>query len=119
MPGGHEFNSFIIALYNVAGPGQDVDPEAEERLKKLSRDVGIKVMVSLSCTMCPEAVIAAQKAAALSEHVRAEMIDLQHYPELKEKYRIMSVPCIVVNDRDVYFGKKNFAEMVELLETTL
>lgn len=119
VPGGHEFNSFIIALYNVAGPGQDVEPEAEERLKKLSRDVGIKVMVSLSCTMCPEAVMAAQKAAALSEHVRAEMIDLQHYPELKEKYRIMSVPCIVVNDRDVYFGKKNFAEMVELLETAL
>lgn len=118
VPGGHEFNSFIIALYNVAGPGQDADPEAVERLKKLNRDIGVKVMVSLSCTMCPEAVMAAQKAAALSEHVRAEMIDLQHYPKLKEKYRIMSVPCIVINDRDVYFGKKNFGEMAELLTQT-
>ena len=25
VPGGHEFNSFVIALYNAAGPGQPVD----------------------------------------------------------------------------------------------
>ena len=44
------------------------------------------------------------------------MVDLMHYPELKEKYRIMSVPCMVVNDSQVYFGKKNLEEVAELLE---
>ncbi|RGZ01847.1 FAD-dependent oxidoreductase [Clostridium sp. AM58-1XD] len=115
VPGGHEFNSFIIALYNVAGPGQDVDEDAKARLERLDRDVNIKIMVSLSCTMCPEAVMAAQKAAAVSEHVTAEMIDLQHYPELKSAYRIMSVPCMVIDDKDVHFGKKNFSEVVNMI----
>ena len=31
VPGGHEFNSFILALYNAAGPGQDVGEEIEKR----------------------------------------------------------------------------------------
>lgn len=115
VPGGHEFNSFIIALYNVAGPGQQTEPDTEQVLKKIREKTNIKIMVSLSCTMCPEAVMAAQKAAAISDFIEAEMIDLMHYPELKEKYAIMSVPCMVINDRDVYFGKKNLSELADIL----
>lgn len=116
VPGGHEFNSFIIALYNVAGPGQQTDTDIVNRLKSITRDRNVKVMISLSCTMCPEVVMAAQKAASISPHITAEMVDLMHYPELKKKYRIMSVPCMVVNDEDVYFGKKSLEEVVEIIE---
>ena len=28
----------------------------------------------------------------------------------------MSVPCMIVNDNDVYFGKKDIAEIVNLLQ---
>ena len=76
----------------------------------------MKVMVSLSCTMCPEVVMAAQRAASLSEKVTGEMVDLMHYPALKKKYQIMSVPCMIVNDSQVYFGKKSLEEVAEILE---
>ena len=115
VPGGHEFNSFIIALYNVAGPGQEADPGLISRLQQLKEKVNVKVLVSLSCTMCPETVMAAQKAAAVSPLVSAEMFDLMHYPELKNQYKVMSVPCIVVNDDKVYFGKKRLPQITDLL----
>ena len=115
VPGGHEFNSFIIALYNVAGPGQEADPGLISRLQQLKEKVNVKVLVSLSCTMCPETVMAAQKAAAVSPLVSAEMFDLMHYPELKNQYKVMSVPCIVVNDDKVYFGKKGLPQITDLL----
>lgn len=116
VPGGHEFNSFIIALYNVAGPGQEVDPTLLENIKKIDKKTNLKVLVSLSCTMCPETVMSAQRTAALSENIEAQMFDLAHFPQLKEKYKVMSVPCLVVNDEKVYFGKKNLDEMVKILE---
>ena len=116
VPGGHEFNSFIIALYNVAGPGQEVDPSLLENIKKIDKKTNLKVLVSLSCTMCPETVMSAQRTAALSENIEAQMFDLAHFPQLKEKYKVMSVPCLVVNDEKVYFGKKNLDEMVKILE---
>lgn len=115
VPGGHEINSFVIALYNVAGPGQSVEPQIKEKLENIDNKINIKVMVSLSCTMCPEVVMAAQKCAAISEQVEAEMIDLMHYPELKKKYQVMSVPCMVINDTDVYFGKKGMEEVTDIL----
>jgi thioredoxin reductase (NADPH) len=115
VPGGHEINSFVIALYNTAGPGQEIEPQIKAKLKEIDKDINIKVMVSLSCTMCPETVMAAQKAASLSEHIEAEMIDLMHYPELKKKYQVMSVPCMVINDEAVYFGKKGIEEVTNIV----
>lgn len=115
VPGGHEFNSFVVALYNMAGPGQPVDEGLKQRMESIDKEINIKVMVSLSCTMCPEVVMAAQRAASLSEKVTGEMIDLMHYPELKKQYQIMSVPCMVINDSQVFFGKKNLDEVAGIL----
>lgn len=117
VPGGHEINSFVIALYNVAGPGKEVEPDIEKKIKDISKPVNLKIMVSLSCTMCPESVMAAQKAATLSEYIEAEMIDLMHFPELKEKYEVMSVPCMIVNDKAVHFGKKGISEIATILSS--
>ena len=116
VPGGHEFNSFIIALYNVAGPGQAIDDSVKEILAQIDKPIDIKVMVSLSCTMCPEVVMGSQKLASESKFITAQMFDIQHFPEIKQKYKIMSVPCMVINDKDIYFGKKNIVDIANLLK---
>lgn len=116
VPGGHEFNSFVLALYNVAGPGQGLDEGVAQVLEKIQQAVNVKVVVSLSCTMCPEVVMGTQRLAAASSNVTAEMYDVQHFPDIRKKYNIMSVPCMIVNDNDVYFGKKDIAEIVNLLQ---
>lgn len=115
VPGGHELNSFVIALYNVAGPGQATDADVLEKIKGITAKINIKVMLSLSCTMCPEVVMATQKIAVLSENVTAEAIDVMHFPAIKEQYKIMSVPCMVINDEAVYFGKKSINEILDIL----
>lgn len=115
VPGGHEFNSFVLALYNVSGPGQQIDPEIMRQIQNVQESVNLKILVSLSCTMCPETVASAQKAASLSDKIQAEMFDLSQFPDLKEQYQVMSVPCLVVNDSEIFFGKKGLAGMAELL----
>ena len=77
----------------------------------------MQVLVSLSCTMCPELVTAAQRIAAENANVSAEVYDLNLFPALREKYNVMSVPCLVVNDGEtVTFGKKNIRQLAELLK---
>jgi thioredoxin reductase (NADPH) len=115
VPGGHEFNSFVIALYNAAGPGQSLEKEVEEALRAVKDPVSMKILVSLSCTMCPELVMAAQRMAAENPHITAEAYDLNHFPDLREQYKVMSVPCLVINDSIVSFGKKNIRELLGLL----
>lgn len=116
VPGGHEFTSFVLGLYNAAGPGQALEAEAKEAIDRISRPVHMQILVSLSCTMCPELVTAAQRIAAENPLVSAEVYDLNHFLDLKEKYQVMSVPCLVINGDQISFGKKNVRQVLELLE---
>lgn len=115
VPGGHEFTSFVLGLYNAAGPGQALEPEVEAAIGGITKPVRLQILVSLSCTMCPELVTAAQRIAAASPQVTAEVYDINHFPELKERYKVMSVPCLVINGSQVHFGKKNIRQLLALL----
>ena len=115
VPGGHEFTSFVLGLYNAAGPGQALDEDVKKDIQDLGKH-DIKVLVSLSCTMCPELVTAAQRIAAESAAITAQVYDLNHFPAIRDQYNVMSVPCLVVDDgKTIAFGKKNIPQLVELL----
>lgn len=116
VPGGHELNSFILAMYNVAGPGQQISEDVLKDIKSIDKTLNIKVGVSLSCHVCPDVVIAAQRIAIENPNIETEMLDLSNFPELKDKHKIMSVPAIIVNDSKVYFGGKKLEEIVNLLK---
>lgn len=116
VPGGHEFTSFVLGMYNAAGPGQAMDEDIRKRIERIGKQMDIKVLVSLSCTMCPDLVIAAQHMAAVVEHITTEVYDIHHFESLKNKYKVMSVPCMVINDEHVYFGKKNMQQILEIME---
>ena len=118
VPSGHEFNSFVLALYNAAGPGQQVDQPTSDRIDAIKDQVDVMMLVSLTCTMCPTTVLSAQRVAAQNGKVRAEAYDLAHFPELKDQYQVMSVPCIVIRKdgkETVEFGKKSVPEMLDLI----
>ena len=116
VPGGHEFTSFVLGLYNAAGPGQALDEESRTAIQAIQKPVELQVLVSLSCTMCPELVTAAQRMAAENPNITAQVYDLNHFPDLRERYQVMSVPCLVVNGGEqVSFGKKNVRQLLELL----
>ena len=116
VPGGHEFTSFVLGLYNAAGPGQALDADVLGDIRGISRRIDMKVLVSLSCTMCPELVTAAQRIAAENENITAQVYDLNHFPQIRDKYNVMSVPCLLVNDGEkISFGKKNVRQLLELL----
>lgn len=116
VPGGHEFTSFILGLYNAAGPGQALDEDIRQEIQELHSPVHMQIMVSLSCTMCPELVTAAQRIAAENSFVTTDIYDLNHFPELKDKYQVMSVPCMIINDKAPVFGKKNVKQVLDLIK---
>ena len=116
VPGGHEFTSFVLGLYNAAGPGQPLDDALRAQIAGIGKK-DMQVLVSLSCTMCPELVTAAQRIAALNENVTAEVYDLTHFPALRDQYNVMSVPCLIINGGEtVTFGKKNISQLIQILK---
>ena len=115
IPTGHELNSLVLGVYNVAGPGQTIAPEMVERIKKLPA-TNIRIGVSLTCHFCPDVVAACQRIASLNPAITATMIDLQHFPELRKEKKIMSVPATMIGDDPVIFGSQSLEELVSAVE---
>ena len=116
VPSGHEFTSFVLGLYNAAGPGQALDETTREQIAAITNKTEIKILVTLSCTMCPDLVMAAQRMAAANPNVTAHVYDIRHFENLKNQYNVMSVPCMVLNNASVFFGKKNIGQILSLLQ---
>ena len=115
VPSGHEFTSFVLGLYNTAGPGQALDDTAKQQIAGIQDKTDLKILVTLSCTMCPDLVVAAQRIAAENPNVTAHVYDIRHFETLKNQYHVMSVPCMVINNEKVSFGKKNISQILQWL----
>ena len=116
VPSGHEFTSFVLGLYNAAGPGQAVDEDIRQKIAAITKNTDIQILVTLSCTMCPDVVAAAQRIAAMNPNITAHVYDIRHFEDLKNRYRVMSVPCLIVNEEEVFFGKKTMGEILNLIK---
>ena len=116
VPGGHEFTSFVLSLYNAAGPGQALDEAVREQIAAIAHKTDMKVLVTLSCSMCPDLVVAAQQIAARNPNVTAHVYDIRYFEDLRIQYNVMSVPCLVVDDEKVSFGKKNMGQLLEFIQ---
>ncbi len=117
VPSGHEFTSFVLGLYNAAGPGQALDEASREQIAAITNKTDMQILITLSCTMCPDLVVAAQRIAAENPNVSAHVYDIQHFEKLKNQYNVMSVPCLIVNGDKIFFGKKNLPQLISLLLT--
>lgn len=116
VPGGREINSFVIAIYNLAGPGQELAKGTLKKIEKLKKPVHVQIFVSLSCHHCPDVVIACQRIAMLSPMVHTEMYDGNLYPDLVEKYKIERVPLVVLNGQDRFAGPRSIEDFVQLFK---
>jgi len=116
VPSGHEFTSFVLGLYNAAGPGQALNEATREQIAAITSKTDMKILVTLSCTMCPDLVVAAQRIAAINPNVTAHVYDMRHFENLKHRYKVMSVPCLVVDDEKISFGKKNMEQVLAFIQ---
>ncbi|PZL72299.1 thioredoxin reductase [Enterococcus plantarum] len=115
IPSGHEVNSIVLAVYNVGSAGQPIEEPVVNKIKELPKKK-VQIFVSLTCHYCPDVVAACQRIASINHNVEAEMIDIGVFPELKTEKKIMSVPAMIIDDKDIVFGSKNMDEIIEILE---
>ena len=116
VPGGHELNSFVLSIYNLGSAGQPIENSTLEAIKSIDKPTNIKVAVSLACHFCPDVVVASQRIAIENKNVEAEMIDLSEFGDIKSKFKVMSVPAIIINDKEIHFGAKKIDEIISLIK---
>ena len=92
-----------------------MDADVQQIIAAITKSTDIKILVTLTWTMCPDLVVAAQRIAAANPNVTAHVYDIHHFENLKNQYKVMSVPCLVVNDERISFGKKNMRQVLDFI----
>jgi len=117
IPYGYELQTLIEAVINVSRGKTDLSEKTKQILAEVKAPVHIQVFVSLTCHNCPVAAAVAHKLAVESDLVRADVIDGSEFPHLAQKYAVMGVPKVIINEKIEFVGAFNedlFAEHVLL-----
>lgn len=116
IPGGHEFNSLILSILNLAGLGKKLEDEKLEKIKTVSKPLDIQMFISLSCTHCPEVVQALDLIAMNNENITASMIDSAVFPDEAKEKDIQGVPAVFINGTLASIGAKTFDELLDIVQ---
>lgn len=112
IPGGHEFNSLILAILQVAGGDLKLDDSIERYLRGLSAPLVFKVYVSLDCENCPEVVQTLNKFSVVNELVSTETLDGGVFQDEVRALGIQGVPTVFLHDELFHVGRLNLATMM-------
>jgi glutaredoxin-like protein len=98
IPSGYEFASLLEAIRLVGSDEVDLQPAMRQFLEGLTAPLHLQVFVTPSCPYCPRAVVLAHRLAYASPHVTADAVEVAEFPELGERYHVMSVPQTMIDD---------------------
>lgn len=98
MPGGTEFPAFVESIVDISRLEVLLSPESVAQLTTVQDDVSVRVFVTPTCQYCPEMMRAAYQLSIANQHVKSEVIEVNEFPELAERYSVTAVPITVIND---------------------
>jgi len=117
IPYGYELQTLISAVIDVSRGKTDLSEKTKAILADVKSPVHIQVFVTLTCPHCPAAASIAHKLAIESDMISADVIDSSEFAVLAQKYSVIGVPKIIINEKVEFVGAFNedlFAEHVLL-----
>ena len=109
---GGEFQTFIDTIKLVSKNEIDLEDRTLEFIKELDKSVDIKIFVTLSCGWCPPAILKCYNFALASKYISATAIECFSFPEFANKYSVITVPKIVINDKNELIGHRSENEIL-------
>jgi alkyl hydroperoxide reductase subunit F len=101
---GYEFPSLLSSIMMASTGHSGLEPEMEEMVKAIDKDVHIQVIVTLTCPYCPKMVHVAHQFAFVNDHVTADMVESSEFPQVVQLYGVFGVPKTVINETHMIDG---------------
>jgi glutaredoxin-like protein len=113
MPGGTEFPAFLETIADVSRTEVLLSEGSVKALAAVHQQVSIRVFVTPTCPYCPAMARLAHQMTMVNPLVRSEVIEVQEFPDLAERYQVRAVPLTVINDRIAIPGMMPEEQIVE------
>lgn len=119
VPAGHEMATLISTLVDLGMTPEPIPAEIEARLLALKDKVTLQVFVTPSCPHCPQMARAAFQLARYFPNISADVIEIQEFPELAQKYQVRGVPKTLINEKEELLGAVPGGILIQAIETAV
>lgn len=119
MPTGYEFPVIVDDIIDVSRGATSLPDSVKKRLSEIKKPVHLQIFVSPTCPFCPRAARMAHQLAIESEFIRSDVIEMIEFPYLVQKYSVMSVPHIVINEDTAFVGAQPIEFFIEQINMAL
>ena len=104
IPAGYEITSLIDDIIDASLHSTRLTEPTKQKLRAITKPVHIQVFITPTCPYCPRAVRTAHQFAMENQLIQADMVEATEFPELSNKYSVMAVPKIVINENVEFEG---------------
>jgi len=104
VPAGYEFPVIVDDIIDVSRGTTSLPDGIRKKLAEIKKPVHIQVFVSPTCPFCPRAARIAHQFAIENEFIKSDVIEMTEFPYLVQRYSVMSVPHIVINENTSFIG---------------
>jgi NADH-dependent peroxiredoxin subunit F len=115
IPGGHEFNSLVLAMLHASGRELKLDDSVKKLVQGVNDKLNFEVFISLSCHNCPDVVQVLNQFALLNPNISSEMIDGGLFQAVVNERDIQGVPSVYLNGELFANGKVDAAMLIDKL----
>ncbi len=99
MPGGSAFPSLLDTIVDISRNEVLFSEQSVKALSKLKEDIRVRVLVTPTCPYCPAMARGVFQMALVNPHVKAEVIEVNEFPDLAQRYNVTAVPLTLIEDR--------------------
>ena len=104
IPMGFEFSTIIEDIITISRGVSPLTMASRKKLKQVKEPVHIQVFVTPTCGYCPQVARLAHSFAMENENIIADVIEVQEFPILAQRYMISGVPKTVINNKVQFVG---------------
>ncbi len=99
LPGGHEFPAFVETIVDISRGTSLLSEGSKRKLRRIKERLRLQVFVTPTCPYCPQMARGAYQMALESPHIEVEVVEVNEFPELAQRYRVRAVPLTVIADK--------------------
>ncbi len=104
IPTGYEFATLMEVMLHLSAGDSGLSTDAKVKIAQIKDPVHIQVFVTPTCPYCPQAAITGMQAAIENPNIRTDVVEISEFPHLAQKYGVMGVPKVVINETQSFEG---------------
>ena len=115
LPLEKELEPFLEALSQINSKRRMLSGQIKQGLDRIDIPVRLKLYIALGCPHCPTVVRTLVPLAVYCKHIHLHIIDGSLFPATAQRDRVMSAPCLILDDNFQWTGSVAAEEIIEMI----